>query len=607
MKLREKTNIEICEENGLSTTYMLNVAEESTTKNKIRATMQIISKILCGTLGPYGSTTIIQDRERHHLPTKDGYDLMNKVVCDDEVARTILDILRNISGSQVTAVGDGSTSAVVVAAELYNTITDKKYKKFFQAVAPKDIVDILNKLEAILEAKIKMSARPLSPSMIELDRVAAIATNNDKATGQMVADIYRKVGRYGFVTTDIIDSGEKDKVEYREGISWRRGYADDCFVYGKATKKVDHENPYIFLTTKYFMQSDLQLLADIIGKAASDRRELLIVCNGIDEDVRTFVKKNRTKHLDVTKNTPELVFTVVDIDNVTNTGKATLKDLAILTGCEIYDPELNRVHNEPYLLANMEMFIGRASRAIITDKETQVICNMELLTPEQVRHKDEYIADLESKIDKLANNQERTMDEESEFYQYKREYNILLGNSAIFHVGGKTLIERQSRERLIEDAIMACKSAIANGTIYGGNLVIPKIIHDQKLEIAVELATDFPYILVKDKTTFFTKFLNMIENSFLQSYHHVLDNAYFNEREVDNVIKRCIEQGEFYNLKTHNFEPFEETEVINSIDTDIQIMKTCISIIGILGTSNQFITVNYSVSDCMKPVKKYKK
>ena len=39
----------------------------------------------------------------------------------------------------------------------------------------------------------------------------------------------------------------------------------------------------------------------------------------------------------------------------------------------------------------------------------------------------------------------------------------------------------------------------------------------------------------------------------------------------------------------------QSTEVINSADTDIQIMQTCFSIIGILATSNQFITLNPDV------------
>ena len=55
-------------------------------KQKIRATLQIIAKILVGTLGPYGTTTIIQDREMKHFATKDGYDLMNKISFNEEVS-----------------------------------------------------------------------------------------------------------------------------------------------------------------------------------------------------------------------------------------------------------------------------------------------------------------------------------------------------------------------------------------------------------------------------------------------------------------------------------------------------------------------------------------
>jgi len=113
MKLRNKTNIEICEDNKLKYSFLANTIEESLTKSKIRATMQIISKTLCGTLGPYGSTTVVQDREGRHFATKDGYDVMNKISFDDEVARTILDILRQVASTQVLNVGDGSTSAIV--------------------------------------------------------------------------------------------------------------------------------------------------------------------------------------------------------------------------------------------------------------------------------------------------------------------------------------------------------------------------------------------------------------------------------------------------------------------------------------------------------------
>ena len=44
MKLREKTNMKVCEENSLPYTILTNVVEEKNTKGKMRATSELIAK-----------------------------------------------------------------------------------------------------------------------------------------------------------------------------------------------------------------------------------------------------------------------------------------------------------------------------------------------------------------------------------------------------------------------------------------------------------------------------------------------------------------------------------------------------------------------------------
>ena len=53
MKLREKTNLQICDENKLKLAISTNVVEEENAKNKMRATSDLIAKALYATLGPY--------------------------------------------------------------------------------------------------------------------------------------------------------------------------------------------------------------------------------------------------------------------------------------------------------------------------------------------------------------------------------------------------------------------------------------------------------------------------------------------------------------------------------------------------------------------------
>ena len=105
-------------------------------------------------------------------------------------------------------------------------------------------------------------------------------------------------------------------------------------------------------------------------------------------------------------------------------------------------------------------------------------------TDEQKKQKDEHIAEIEQRIKELNAIEHREADDEFKLYSAKLEYNILKGISAIYHVGGKTLTEKMSRERLVDDAIRACKSAIENGYVPGGNLIVPKVIRANKKKLA---------------------------------------------------------------------------------------------------------------------------
>lgn len=596
MKLREKTNIEITEENGINYTMLTNVVEEKNTKARIRATLQIISKILCGTLGPYGTTTIIQDREMRHFATKDGYDLMNRITFDNEVSRTILDLVRQVASNQVLIVGDGSTSAIVVASALYSSLTDPELN-LFEKTSPKDVLDILNYLAEILENELKTIAKPISFDLNCLETVAMIATNNDSDAGKLIRNVYEKIGEFGFISTDVLQKKDKDEYEIKQGIEWSRGYIDEYFARAFTNKKILHDKePRVFLTNSVLTYEDLAtvvapLLGDICGR---QKAELVIVANDYDEDVRTFFKQNRLKHLGGGKGTAEIVFSVVDIEQVTDTGKATLEDIAVLTGCEIYDKfKVTQVD----FVKSPERFIGKAEKILITATTTQIIGKE--LDADKEKIKLEAIKAHQDKLNELSKIEEPNKEQEFDTYLLRRRISSLTDSTAIIHVAGKSLTERMTRERLFEDAILACKSAIENGIIPGGNIMIPRILRKKK-DILPKLLKKYNYIPAENLQEFFNDFIKLLENAFLESYRNVLNNSYFNEEQVNSVIEKCLKKNKFYNLKTHSYDDIDSTNVVNSVDTDIQILRSVISIIGILATSNQMITLNFNVSDQIK-------
>lgn len=594
MKLRNKTNLEICDENQLKISIATNVVEENNTKNKMRATSNLIAKALIATLGPYGSSTIIQDREGKHFATKDGYDLMNRMEFDDAVARTILDLFRTTASNQVFTVGDGSTSAIVVANSLFQALTDKEQLDLFKKISPKDIVDILNDLSEMVESELKKMAVEVSPDMHELDIIAAVANNNDMEVGKLIGDIYREIGEFGFISMDVLEKQPKDTYEIKSGVEWNRGYIDPVFAKMYGDEKIIYdENPRIILSNSTITYDDLELgLIPLMKSAISqqEKTQLIIVANDFDADALQFLKNNRVKHL--SSKQPEMNFVAVDIDQVTKESRNKLEDLALLCGCKVWD----KLFTKPAeIIANPGQFIGTAGKAIISPKTTQIIKNDNVndATKKAIEAK---VKELDTELRKLSSIEVPTKEEDLKLYELRQRKSRLTSSTAMFHVGGKTMAERMTRQRLIEDAIFACKSTLEYGYIPGGNICIPKILREKKEAFASVLGAKYNYLPLDNIRTFFAYFIDMITRAFLESYTAVLSNSYMEESTINETIEKCLTENKFYNLKLHRFEDWEDTQVINSVETDLQILKSCISIIGILSTSNQFITLGMDMS-----------
>lgn len=600
-RLRDKTNIEICDENELKSVLLTNIVDESISKSKIRATLQIIAKALASTLGPDGATTILQDIAKQHLVTKDGLDVINKMSFSDEIASTVLDLLKNASLNQVLAVGDGSTSTIIVANALYQELTDPKNAEMFKYVSPKAIVDMLNALAGVLEGELRKVGHPVSEDLHEIAKIASIAMNNDDDIGCKMREIYSRIGKYGFIDTDIMTRTDDDVIEYKKGISWDRGFIDPVFVEKYEAGKIIHDKPYVFITNGSITIDDCDpLMRNIITQICGrEKRELVIVANYVSDEAKNYFATARSTYK-IGK--PELVFTVVDMDQVTETGKYRLKDLALMCGCEVWSKGTHNASDvmarmfEQYTKPDKYMFFGTAAKVTITKSKTEFICDDGLLTADQLKTKANEISTINAALDELGKVHAKSSEDTAREYMLKNRKSDLENTTVIFHVGGRTFEEQKSRERLIEDAIFASKSAINYGYIVGGNITIPRIIERKRSELASMLMGRFQYL---DRDIgFFEYFVDLIEDAFLQSYRTVLENSkIMSEEKIDGIIDHVLRGDEFYNLKLHRFEKDDDTSVINSTDTDLQIMKSTISIIGLLATSNQVITLNYNVSD----------
>jgi hypothetical protein len=144
--------------------------------------------------------------------------------------------------------------------------------------------------------------------------------------------------------------------------------------------------------------------------------------------------------------------------------------------------------------------------------------------------------------------------------------------SATIKIGGKSELERSLQNDSVDDAIKACSSAVKHGYYYGNNLAIFKALK------VIEPTLDKPFekkICAALLETFYRVILTIHKNK----------NPDVTLEEVKDIINNCLEQEKCYDLTKETY----NRDVINSIKTDIEIIKGSISMVGTLMSANQYI------------------
>lgn len=544
-----------------------NIVSDKELKSIMSETLQFLSDTLKNTLGPYGTTTIIQDRLGNHQITKDGYSLLKKIYIEEDEAKTILDLVKKISRNLVRKVGDGSTSSIIIANSLYKSLSSimEKYH-----MPPKDLLTLLDEMTKVVEKMIKENSNPISDDMHELEYIAAVSTNNDLDYGKLVTDIFRQIGKYGFINLEKA-KGEETYFEVTNGFELPRGWVLPCMVNKGDDKTCEYLDPKVLLCDDILTESDLPVLVTMIQEVCgAQAKPLVLIAKGFDNAFCTFLQLN------IANNKIPLLAVELATENKKNQDR--LKDLALNLGCDVYRKGQGEVLDE-YTGFEADR-LGSCKKVLCTDTFCRLIegkGDKELIQ--------ERVDSLLAQLDEKTRN-ETFIDQEEEIFYLRKRVASLQNSMAVLYVGGASEDAKETDKYLLEDAVFACRSALNHGYIAGGNLIIPTLINDNKRAIVNILVEN----LDQDKE-FVEDVVKSIKKAFLESFTAVLNNR-FQESKSHKIVDQCVDEHQIYNLKKERFEDMDNTPIINSAETDIEILKSAISIIGLLATSNQFIRVN---------------
>jgi len=390
------------------------------------------------TLGPRGRNVLIERTFGAPRITKDGVTVAKEIELDNKFEHMGAQLVREAASKTSYAVGDGTTTAIVLAA----AIAREGAKAVAAGLNPMDLKRGIDIAIRVVVDDLKRNARQITANE-EIAQVATISANGERQIGDMLAEAMRKIGRNGVVTVEEATSRQTE-LEVVEGMQFDRGYLSPYFVTNSQRMRIELQKPYILIYDNKL--STLQELLPLLEAVMKTGEPLLIIAEEVEGEALATLVVNRMRG--------GLKLAAVKAPGFGDRRKAMLEDIAILTGGTAISGDLGiKLEN-----VTLEM-LGRAKQVII-DKSSTIIV--------KGAGKPAEIAARAERIKGQINDTTSDFDRE----QLQARIAKLAGGVAVIRAGGATELEVKERKDRIDDALHATRAAIEEGILPGGGVAL---------------------------------------------------------------------------------------------------------------------------------------
>ncbi|MCB9921241.1 MAG: chaperonin GroEL [Planctomycetaceae bacterium] len=414
------------------------IAFDQEAREAIRRGVSKLARAVKVTLGPKGRNVILQKSFGSPTVTKDGVTVAKEVDLEDVYENMGARMVREVASKTSDVAGDGTTTATVMAEAIFN----EGLRGVVAGVNPVHMKQGIEKAVEDITAKLqKMSIKVKDKA--EMANVAAIASNNDREIGELLAGAMEKVGKDGVIT---VDEGKSlaTEVEWVEGMQFDRGYLSPYFVTNSSNMTVELEDPYILVFEKKI--TSVKDMVPILEAVVQQGKPLLIVAEDVEGEALATLVINRLRGT--------FQVAAVKAPGYGDRRKAMMEDIAILTGgTAVFDSLGIKLESLPIT------DLGRAKKVIVDKDNTTII---------EGAGKS---ADIKARIDQLRREIENST---SDYDREKLEERLakLAGGVAKVNVGAATESEMKEKKARVEDALHATRAAVEEGILPGGGVAL---------------------------------------------------------------------------------------------------------------------------------------
>ena len=549
-------------------------------------TLNTISNALACSFGPDGQNTAYRNQKDITRYTKDGHTILKNLKFVGAIEFTMRDDLEGITRRIVTTVGDGTTSAVILSALLFEGLR----KASAMGVNEKQLIADLDK--AINEACDLIQQNSKEATIDDIFKIAMISTDGNKNIANLIKSIYEENGNDVFIDVSTAP-GLETIVKTYDGFTIDSGLADIAFINtNKHSSVIDNASLYLFedpIDTNEMASYFAKIVRDNVLTPIQEKmyvkvKPTVIVCPKIGNDIMSDVDAL----VNILKSIPVEQRKFYPINIVTNIpNRNFIYDLSLISGATLirkYNDAATQNDDETIsgaqTLEKIHDFAGHCDQVVADSRKTKFI-NPSLMYDENGEYSNIYKNHLADMEEQLAGLKEENGNH-GEIGVMKRRINAFKANMVEIRVGGVSETDRDSLRDLVEDAVLNCRSAAIDGYGFGANF---------------EALRAFNYLLAQSEKGLLPEEIDSITNGQTYNIYKIMVDAYLNllsilYRSVAGdptkayaIAANGIVEGSPFNIRTKQYDGL----VLSSIKSDQIILQAINKILSVVFLTNQFL------------------
>ena len=407
-------------------------------RDKVRSGVNQLASAVQATLGPKGRNVMIEREQGGPVITKDGVSVAKEIFLKDPVENAGAQALKEVSMKAAKMAGDGTTTATVLAAYMYN----EGLKAINAGHNPVELKRGMDKASAMVIDNLREMSRDVKTNE-EIKQVATISANNDSNIGAIIAEAMDSVGKNGVIQVDESKTSETT-LEIVEGMQIDRGFVSPYFATNNSTMTTTLENPYILIYDRKI--SSIKDVLPLLETCSKQNKPLLIVADDVDGEALAAMVLNKARGI--------LSVCAIKAPGFGDRKIHNLEDIAILTGGTVIAQQKAMKLEK----LTIEM-LGTARNVTVSQNETIIVDGAG--DSEAIKAR---IEDIKTQYEKADNDYEKQF--------LKERMSKLIGGVAVLNIGAATEIELKEKKDRVDDALHATRAAVEEGIVPGGGIAL---------------------------------------------------------------------------------------------------------------------------------------